>query len=83
MDSMINCRRMEEFGAPSAFRVPISLVRSVMDTSMIFMTPIPPTTRAIPPIKAIAVVIVLIMVSMIDTIDAILVADTIKSRLLR
>src|SRR5438552_2092114 len=35
-----------------SFRSPISLVRSVTDTSMIFMMPIPPTSRdtaAIPP----------------------------------
>ena len=31
--------------APTASRIPISLVRSVTDTSMMFMMPIPPTTR--------------------------------------
>ena len=45
---------MELFGAPRAFLVPISLVRSVMDTSIIFITPIPPTKRAIPAITEIA-----------------------------
>ena len=38
--------------APRAFLIPISLVRSVTDTSMIFMMPMPPTRRemaAIPP----------------------------------
>ena len=31
--------------APSAFRMPISRVRSVTDTSMMFMMPMPPTSR--------------------------------------
>ena len=31
--------------APMAFRMPISLVRSVTETSMIFITPTPPTIR--------------------------------------
>jgi hypothetical protein len=31
--------------APTALRMPISRVRSVTDTSMMFMIPIPPTTR--------------------------------------
>ena len=31
--------------APSAFRIPISRVRSVTDTSMMFMMPMPPTSR--------------------------------------
>ena len=38
--------------APSAFRIPISRVRSVTDTSMMFMMPMPPTIRemaAMPP----------------------------------
>ena len=38
--------------APIAFLIPISFVRSVTDTSMIFMIPIPPTSSeiaAIPP----------------------------------
>ena len=56
--STINCTRIEEFLAPRAFLVPISLVLSVTDTSMIFITPIPPTKRAIPAIIEIAVVIV-------------------------
>ena len=31
--------------APSALRTPISRVRSVTETSMMFMMPIPPTSR--------------------------------------
>ena len=45
-------------GAPRAFLVPISRVRSVMDTSMIFITPMPPTSREIPAIAEIAAEIV-------------------------
>ena len=45
IDSVINCMRMAELRAPSALRVPISRVRSVTDTVMMFMTPMPPTSR--------------------------------------
>src|ERR1700681_846205 len=44
-DSAKNCRRMSRLVAPIALRVPISRVRSVTDTSMIFMTPMPPRHR--------------------------------------
>ncbi|MND03161.1 hypothetical protein D3C83_228500 [compost metagenome] len=40
-----NCRRITRFVAPSAFRMPISRVRSVTETSMMFMMPMPPTRR--------------------------------------
>ena len=46
-DSTKNWKRIEPVLAPSAFLIPISLVRSVTDTSMIFITPIPPTKRDI------------------------------------
>ena len=39
--------------APSAFRNPISRVRSVTETSIIFITPIPATIKAIPAIPPI------------------------------
>ena len=39
-----NCRRIEPGRAPSALRRPISPIRSVTDTSMMFITPIPPTS---------------------------------------
>ena len=45
--SMRNCVRISLRNAPSALRIPISRVRSVTDTSMIFMTPIPPTMSEI------------------------------------
>ena len=38
--------------APSAFRTPISRVRSVTLTSMMFMMPMPPTSRLTPAIPA-------------------------------
>ncbi|MCY1542883.1 hypothetical protein D9M68_786580 [compost metagenome] len=46
-DSMRNCQTIWALLAPSDFRRPISRVRSATVTSMIFMMPIPPTTRDI------------------------------------
>ena len=40
-----NWRTMSRRRAPSALRTPISCVRSVTLTSMMFITPIPPTSR--------------------------------------
>ncbi len=51
-DSVRNWIRTSLVRAPSALRMPISRVRSVTETSMIFMMPMPPTIReiaAIPP----------------------------------
>ena len=45
MASVRNCSMMSRRLAPSALRTPISRVRSVTETSMMFMTPTPPTTR--------------------------------------
>ena len=42
-----NCSWMSPSWAPIAMRMPISRVRSVTDTSMMFITPMPPTTRLI------------------------------------
>ena len=44
-DSVRNCSRIRRFFAPMAFLRPISLVRSVTDTSIMFITPMPPTSR--------------------------------------
>ena len=60
--------------APSAFLVPISLVRSVIDTSIIFITPIPPTKREMPPMAAMANEMVDNMEVMLSTIDSMLMA---------
>jgi hypothetical protein len=49
------------FNAPIAFLIPISLVLSVTDTIMIFITPIPHTKSEIPPMahrKYVSMVIV-------------------------
>ena len=43
--------------APTAIRVPISRVRSVTETSMMFMIPIPPTTSDTPAIEPSSTVI--------------------------
>src|SRR5665647_1820022 len=42
---MRNCRRIRAGRAPSALRSPISRILSVTETSMMFMTPIPPTSN--------------------------------------
>ncbi|MCG3163443.1 MAG: hypothetical protein JMDDDDMK_04870 [Acidobacteria bacterium] len=44
MDSIRNCVRTADERAPIAMRMPISRVRSVTDTSMMFMMPMPPTS---------------------------------------
>ena len=41
--SMMNCISTRSRRAPSALRSPISRVRSVTATSMMFITPMPPT----------------------------------------
>lgn len=51
-DSHRNWAMMDPVFAPSAFLIPISLVRSVTDTSMMFMTPMPPTISEIPATSA-------------------------------
>src|SRR5712691_9839662 len=45
MASVRNCSRISPSRAPTAMRRPISRVRSVTDTSMMFIIPTPPTTR--------------------------------------
>ena len=45
--------------APNAFRIPISRVLSVTDTSIIFITPMPPTSREIAATSIIKMVIIL------------------------
>src|SRR6266702_3244118 len=55
--SIKNCVRMSFPRAPTAMRTPISRVRSVTLTSMMFMMPIPPTTRDTPAIAPSSTVI--------------------------
>ena len=55
--------------APSALRSPISRTRSVTETSMMFMTPMPPTSNeiaAIPPSRTVRMWSVLVAVSTSD-----------------
>ena len=47
--STMNWVRMSPWVAPSALRTPISRVRSVTVMSMMFITPMPPTSSEIPP----------------------------------
>ena len=54
--STINCIIIALWVAPSAFLKPISLVLSVTETSIIFITPIPPTRRLIPAMPVIKIV---------------------------
>ena len=49
--SIKNCARMLPRFAPMALRTPISRVRSVTLTSMMFITPIPPTISPTEEIK--------------------------------
>ena len=54
-DSVRNWISTSRVLAPRAFRIPISRVRSVTETSMMFIMPMPPTRRemaAIPPTAA-------------------------------
>ena len=58
--SIINCIIITELVAPNALRKPISFVLSVTDTSIIFITPIPPTSKlieAIPVNKAVKIAV--------------------------
>ena len=57
-DSTKNWRKISLPLAPKAMRIPISRIRSVTDTNIIFIMPIPPTnneTEAIPPKKSVNV----------------------------
>ena len=49
-DSTRNCMRIVRRRAPNARRTPISRVRSVTATNMMFITPMPPTSSVIRPI---------------------------------
>ena len=53
-----NCRRISRGVAPRALRRPISRIRSVTETNMMFITPIPPTSNemaAMPPSRMVRV----------------------------
>ena len=69
-DSIKNCNEMTGPVAPTAIRNPISLVRSVTLTSMIFMIPIPATRSE----KAAATTRMMVTVSMVDDMVSIISA---------
>ncbi len=64
--SIRNCIMMLFLPAPMALRIPISLVRSVTETSMMFMMPIPPTSSeiaAMPPSSSESVPVTVLIAS--------------------
>ena len=67
---MTNWRRMAPSRAPRALRMPISLVRSVTDTSMMFMMPMPPTSRLMAAMRIRIIIRVFSMESMASIISA-------------
>ena len=69
-DSMRNCSEMTGPVAPTAIRRPISFVRSVTLTSMMFMMPIPATSSE----KAAATTRIIVTVSIVDDIVSIISA---------
>ena len=63
--------------APKDFRMPISRVRSVTDTSIMFITPIPPTRSEMPAMTEMATERVLIIESTDEIIVSMLMAVTV------
>src|SRR5947209_19135434 len=57
-DSTTNCPRTSRALAPTARRMPISLVRTVTDNNMMFMIPMPPTSSDTLAMQAMSAVIV-------------------------
>ena len=68
---------MSPFVAPSAFLVPISRVRSVTETSMMFITPMPPTSSEIAAMTAIAIDSVSIIELTDEIMLSMLMAETV------
>ena len=64
--STTNWVRMVLSCAPSALRIPISRVRSVTDTSMMFMMPMPPTSSEMPAMAVRTPTIILIIEDICD-----------------
>ena len=61
IDSIRNCVRTADERAPMAMRMPISRVRSVTETSMMFMMPMPPTSSETPAMLPSRIVIMLLV----------------------
>ena len=66
----MNCARMFAGVAPMAIRRPISRIRSVTETSMMFMMPMPPTRSEIAATAARSTVIVFETPLMVEVISA-------------
>ena len=66
IDSMRNCARMSRPLAPIDIRRPISRVRSVTETYMMFMMPMPPTSSEMPATAASRTVIMSVVEVSID-----------------
>ena len=71
--SIRNCSWICHCRAPSAFLSPISIVRSVTVVSIMFMIPMPPTSRAMEAIPASRLVIMPIMVFIVSSMASIVV----------
>ena len=67
MTSTRNCMRMARLDAPRLLRVPISRVRSLTDTSMMFMRPMPAPSRVMRPMKTAAKVMPSVASSRVST----------------
>ena len=81
--SIRNCTRMVLRLAPMALRMPISRVRSVTVTSMMFMMPIPPTISemaAMPPRRMFSRLLMLSMASSIIFWDEMAKASSSSSK---
>ena len=63
--SIRNCCSTLLLRAPTAIRIPISRVRSVTETSMMFITPIPPTSSDISAMQEISSRMVPVVLSMV------------------
>jgi hypothetical protein len=70
-DSTRNCCLITPGVAPRAFRIPISCLRSVTVTIIIFIIPIPPTRREIAAIAASITLIVEVMELICSIMDCI------------
>ena len=67
--SITNCRMISFFFAPSDLRMPISRVRSVTETNMMFIMPMPPTSSEMPAMPTSTMVIILVISVMESTIS--------------
>ena len=74
-DSMRNCACICPGRAPMAFFRPISTVRSVTEVSIMFMMPMPPTSRAMEAMPPRSADIIESMDSMVSAMDSMVVME--------